>query len=146
MMLVCRCWRYAPASALILFCSGFVVAHEAGVEEIEVVGRKTDIVGEAVSASQGIIGQQELRVRPLLRTGEILETVPGMVATQHSGSGKANQFFLRGFNLDHGTDFRTTFDAMPVNMRSHGHGQGYTDINFVIPELVDSIAYAKGPY
>jgi outer membrane receptor protein involved in Fe transport len=129
------------------FCySGVLIADESGMEEVEVVGRKTSIVGEAVSASQGIVGQEELRLRPLLRTGEILETVPGMVVTQHSGSGKANQFFLRGFNLDHGTDFRTTFDAMPVNMRSHGHGQGYTDINFVIPELVESIAYAKGPY
>lgn len=122
------------------------VAQEGKVEEVEVVGRRTDIVGEARSASQGVIGQEELQVRPLLRTGEILETVPGMVVTQHSGSGKANQFFLRGFNLDHGTDFRTTFDNMPVNMRSHGHGQGYTDINFVIPELLTSIEYAKGPY
>ena len=141
----CLSW-VVPASLLMPFCAGVLLAHESAIEEVEVVGRKTDIVGEAVSASQGVIGQEELRVRPLLRTGEILETVPGMVVTQHSGSGKANQFFLRGFNLDHGTDFRTTFDAMPVNMRSHGHGQGYTDINFVIPELVDSIAYAKGPY
>jgi outer membrane receptor protein involved in Fe transport len=84
--------------------------------------------------------------RPLLRTGEVLESVPGLVATQHSGSGKANQFFLRGFNLDHGTDFATSVDGMPVNMRSHGHGQGYTDLNFLIPELVGEIVYRKGSY
>lgn len=82
----------------------------------------------------------------MLRVGEVLETVPGLVATQHSGSGKANQFFLRGFNLDHGTDFATHVDGMPVNMRSHGHGQGYTDLNFLIPELVGSIEFTKGPY
>ncbi len=72
--------------------------------------------------------------------------MPGLVATQHSGSGKANQYFLRGFNLDHGTDFATFVDAMPVNMRTHGHGQGWTDLNFVIPESVDRISYRKGPY
>ncbi|WP_438865440.1 TonB-dependent receptor [Neptunicella sp.] len=87
-----------------------------------------------------------MSVRPLLRTGELMELVPGMVATQHSGSGKANQYFLRGFNLDHGTDFATFVDGMPVNMRTHGHGQGYTDINFIIPELVANMAYKKGPY
>ena len=84
--------------------------------------------------------------RPVLRPGEILEFVPGMVVTQHSGSGKANQYFLRGFNLDHGTDFRTTIDGMPVNMRTHGHGQGYTDLSFIVPEFIQRIDYQKGPY
>src|SRR5690606_5431702 len=88
----------------------------------------------------------ELILRPLLRTGEVLEMVPGMVVTQHSGTGKANQYFLRGFNLDHGTDFATFIDGMPLNMRSHGHGQGYTDLNPLIPELVHSIAYKEGAY
>ena len=126
--------------------SSLLQAHGSELEEVEIVGRHTEIIGQAVSASQGIIGQEELSLRPLLRTGEILETVPGMVATQHSGSGKANQYFLRGFNLDHGTDFLTRFDRMPVNLRTHGHGQGYTDISFVIPELLESIEYKKGPY
>jgi hypothetical protein len=116
------------------------------MEEVEVTGRRVNLVGEAVSASQGLVGQQEIEVRPLLRTGEILELVPGMVVTQHSGNGKANQYFLRGFNLDHGTDFATFVDHMPVNMRTHGHGQGYSDLNFIIPELISSIAYKKGPY
>ena len=82
----------------------------------------------------------------MLRTGEVLEVVPGLIVTQHSGDGKANQYFLRGFNLDHGTDFATRVDGMPVNMPTHGHGQGYSDINFLIPELVDRIEYKKGTY
>jgi outer membrane receptor protein involved in Fe transport len=93
-----------------------------------------------------VVGQAELELRPILRAGEVLEAIPGLVATQHSGSGKANQYFLRGFNLDHGTDFATAYGPMPVNMRSHGHGQGYTDLGFVIPELVQRIDFRKGPY
>ena len=116
------------------------------IEELSVIGRNTNLVGSAVSASEGFVDQSEIRLRPLLRTGELIELVPGMVATQHSGTGKANQYFLRGFNLDHGTDFATFVDGMPVNMRTHGHGQGYTDLNFLIPELIDSLAYKKGPY
>lgn len=142
----CKC-----SSALLwlaLAHTGPLAAHsdEAELETVDVVGRRASLVGEAVSASQGSVGRKELLARPLLRAGEILETVPGMVVTQHSGSGKANQYFLRGFNLDHGTDFRTTYDRMPLNMPTHGHGQGYTDMNFVIPELLQSIEYAKGPY
>jgi hypothetical protein len=76
----------------------------------------------------------------------VLEFVPGVIVTQHSGDGKANQYFLRGFNLDHGTDFATSVNGVPVNMPTHGHGQGYTDLNFLIPELVDRIEYRKGPY
>ncbi len=64
--------------------------------------------------------------------------MPGLIATQHSGEGKANQYFLRGFNLDHGTDLAITVDGMLVNMPTHGHGQGYADINFLIPELIQS--------
>ena len=116
------------------------------IETITVEGRKINLVGEAISASQGVVGQHEIALRPLLRTGEILEMVPGMVVTQHSGTGKANQYFLRGFNLDHGTDFATFIDGMPLNMRTHGHGQGYTDLNPLIPELVESITYKKGAY
>ena len=116
------------------------------LEEITVIGRTSNLLGSAMSASEGFVSQQELAIRPTLRIGELLELVPGMVATQHSGSGKANQYFLRGFNLDHGTDFATSIDAMPVNMRSHGHGQGYTDINFIIPELIQNLAYRKGSY
>ena len=76
----------------------------------------------------------------------MLELVPGLIITQHSGAGKANQYFLRGFNLDHGTDFLTTLDGVPLNLRTHAHGQGYTDLNFLIPELVQRVQYFKGPY
>ncbi|GGI91386.1 TonB-dependent receptor [Shewanella gelidii] len=116
------------------------------IETIVVDGRSINLLGQATSASEGVVGQQELILRPLLRTGEILEMVPGMVATQHSGTGKANQYFLRGFNLDHGTDFSTHIDGMPINMRTHGHGQGYTDLNFIIPETISKMTYKKGSY
>ncbi|MEJ0004009.1 MAG: TonB-dependent receptor [Pararobbsia sp.] len=98
------------------------------------------------SAGEGYVSREQLKNRPLLRPGELLETVPGLIVTQHSGDGKANQYFLRGFNLDHGTDLATTFNGMPANMPSNAHGQGYTDLNFVMPELVDNISYKKGPY
>jgi hypothetical protein len=111
-----------------------------------VVGRIDNLIGSAGSASEGHIGDQDLRQRPLMREGELLETVPGVIVTQHSGDGKANQYFVRGFNLDHGTDFRTEVEGMPVNMPSHAHGQGYTDLNFLIPELVDYIDYRLGVY
>ena len=115
------------------------------IEEIEVVGRWEDPVGASISASSGVFGQEEISERPILRTGELLEFVPGLILTQHSGSGKSNQMYLRGFNLDHGTDFATWVDGMPVNMRTHAHGQGYTDINFVIEELVERVEFVKGP-
>ncbi len=121
------------------------VAHQT-IETVSVEGRHINLLGEAVSASQGVVGQKEIEIRPLLRTGEVLELIPGMVATQHSGTGKANQYFLRGFNLDHGTDFSTYIDGMPVNLRTHGHGQGYTDINFLIPEIISKLEYKKGAY
>ncbi|MGN2246871.1 TonB-dependent receptor [Frateuria sp. GZRR35] len=111
-----------------------------------VLGRRENLVGETISASEGSVGRDEIMGRPSGRTGDLLEFVPGLVVTQHSGSGKANQYFLRGFNLDHGTDFATFVDGMPVNLRTHAHGQGYTDLNFLIPETVQSLAYRKGNY
>ena len=113
---------------------------------VQVIGRADDLTGVATTASEGHVGAADIRTRPLMREGELLETVPGMIVTQHSGDGKANQYFVRGFNLDHGTDFQTSLDGMPVNMPSHAHGQGYTDLNFLIPELVDHIDYRLGNY
>ncbi|WP_218042952.1 TonB-dependent receptor [Steroidobacter gossypii] len=118
----------------------------AVIDEVLVSGRLDRLQGTPVSASQGVVSDEQLSLRPVLRSGELLEVVPGLIVTQHSGDGKANQFFLRGFNLDHGTDLATTVDGVPVNMPTHGHGQGYTDINFVIPELVQAIEYRKGTY
>ncbi|MGI4879707.1 MAG: TonB-dependent receptor plug domain-containing protein, partial [Janthinobacterium lividum] len=114
--------------------------------EIIVTGRAANLIGIADSSSEGTIAKVDLENRPIQRIGELLEVIPGFIATQHSGGGKANQYFLRGFNLDHGTDFAQFIDGAPINMRTHAHGQGFTDINFIIPEFVESIDYAKGPY
>ena len=150
-----------PASRqkLLLLAVGLLpvglAAHPAAPADLEaletldplvVYGRSLDLVGEAGTASQGRVGAAELAQRPFLRRGELLEVVPGLVVTQHSGSGKANQYFLRGFNLDHGTDFAVSVDGMPVNARSHAHGQGYADTNFIIPELIDHVDYQKGAF
>lgn len=114
--------------------------------DIVVTGRSERRIGTAQSASEGVVSGAELRVRPLLRTSELAEAVPGMIAVQHSGGGKAAQYLIRGYNLDHGTDFSIAIDGMPYNLRSHAHGHGYLDLNGLIPETVDRIAYRKGPY
>jgi outer membrane receptor protein involved in Fe transport len=116
------------------------------LEEVVVTERSDSLVGIASSANAGVVGAEQLARRPLLRPAEIVETVPGVIVSQHSGAGKANQFYLRGFNLDHGTDLATSVDGVPVNMRTHAHGQGYTDLNFLIPEFVREVGYKKGPY
>jgi hypothetical protein len=113
---------------------------------INVQGRADDLIGIADSGTQGTVGATELQDRPILRSGEVLETVPGVIITQHAGGGKANQYFLRGFNLDHGTDFAIFIDDMPLNLPSHAHGEGYSDMNTVIPEFVKRVNYEKGPY
>jgi len=121
-------------------------AATAPMEEVVVFGRGLELLGAADAASEGSVGGADLLVRPMLKVAELLEAVPGLVAVQHSGSGKANQYFLRGFNLDHGTDFTTYIDGVPLNLRSHGHGQGYLDVNGLLPEIVERIDYRKGPY
>jgi len=115
-------------------------------EVVVVTATRSELIGQATTSSQGIILKEELNELPVYRAGQLLETVPGLVVTIHSGEGKANQYLLRGFNLDHGTDLATFIDGMPVNMRTHAHGQGYTDLNFFIPELATGINYSKGPY
>jgi outer membrane receptor protein involved in Fe transport len=116
------------------------------LEQVVVFGRGEKLIGKAEAASEGAVGGADLSVRPLLRVAELLEVVPGLIAAQHSGSGKANQYFLRGFNLDHGTDFTSYVDDVPWNFRTHGHGQGYLDVNGLIPEIVERIDYRKGTY
>jgi hypothetical protein len=115
-------------------------------DEVRVIGHYENAIGTSDAASQGYITPGLIEARPTLRPAEVLEYIPGVIVTQHSGDGKANQYFLRGFNLDHGTDFRTEVDHVPVNMPTHAHGQGYSDLNFLIPELVQRIQYKKGPY
>ncbi len=114
--------------------------------EVEVSASRYSLIGIADSASEGVAGQFQIRNRVVARTGELLEVVPGLIVSQHSGDGKANQYFLRGFNLDHGIDFKISLDGMPINQRSHAHGQGWADLNPLIPELISSIHYRKGPY
>ncbi|WP_394651581.1 TonB-dependent receptor, partial [uncultured Acinetobacter sp.] len=141
-------------SVLLLSSSGFYTSQTvwAGGEYIanlptitmQASGDNIDPLNGAFTASQGTITQEQIETRPLSRPAEVLETIPGVIVTQHSGSGKANQYFLRGFNLDHGTDFATSLDGQPLNMVTHAHGQGYTDLNFLIPELIHNIDYHKG--
>jgi len=112
----------------------------------QTVGRQVNLVGKALSASTGTIGQEQIATRPLLRPGEVLEDIPGLVISQHSGGGKANQYYLRGFQLDHGTNLDASIVGVPINLGSHAHGQGYSDINYLIPELVSYVEFKKGPY
>jgi hypothetical protein len=104
------------------------------------------LIGVADAASEGLVTGRQIDARPIMRAGEVLEAVPGLIISQHSGEGKANQYYLRGFNLDHGTDFTTTVAGVPVNMPTHAHGHGYSDVNFLIPELVSGVQFRKGPY
>jgi len=135
-----------------MMAAGPAVADEAvataprDVEEVVVFGRGEAKIGIARAASEGTVAGSDLLVRPLLRTAELLEAVPGMIAAQHSGTGKANQYFLRGFNLDHGSDFTTYIDGVQMNLRTHGHGHGYLDLNGLIPEVIVREDYRKGPY
>jgi outer membrane receptor protein involved in Fe transport len=147
--------KLTALAAALLAITGNAPAQEEGaagqasaesVDQVVVFGRSTDLLGAADAASEGTIAGADLLVRPMLKTAELLEAVPGTVAVQHSGSGKANQYFLRGFNLDHGTDFTTVIDGMPMNFRTHGHGQGYLDVNGMLPETVERIDYRKGTY
>lgn len=141
--------RSRPVAWALAFLAAAPVAQAAGVptlQAVEVTASTTDLLGVAGSASEGTVSGVQINSRPMLRPAEVVETVPGVVVTQHSGDGKANQYFLRGFNLDHGTDFFTSVLGVPVNMPTHAHGQGYADLNFLIPELVDRVQYRKGPY
>jgi hypothetical protein len=140
--------RFVIASSLVAAVAAPLAAQDTATEldAVTVVGKAEDLLGVAPTASEGHASSEDLLSRPVLRRGEILESIPGLIITQHAGGGKANQYFLRGYNLDHGTDFATSLDGMPLNMRTHAHGQGYTDLNGVIPELVERLDYVKGTY
>ncbi len=101
------------------------------------------------SSKNGIfktISDLDIHIRPIMNSQEVLRLVPGLFIGQHAGGGKAEQIFLRGFDLDHGTDINLTVDGLPVNMVSHAHGQGYADLHFLIPELIEKVGFNKGPY
>ena len=142
-----RCSTIFVAVNAVLTLSSVVRASgEQVIDKTIVSGSTTSQIGVADSANVGTVTQKQLEARTVYRPGELLEATPGLIVSQHSGEGKANQFYLRGFNLDHGTDLRTTVDGMLVNHRSHSHGQGWTDLNFIIPELATGLEYKKGPY
>jgi hypothetical protein len=142
--------RVLPCALAALFSPLFAIpcarADDFVIQRVLVEGARASQLGIADSANAGSVSQKELEMRTIYRPGELLEAAPGLIASQHSGEGKANQFYLRGFNLDHGTDLATWVDDMPVNQRSHAHGQGWTDLNFLIPELTARLDYRKGPY
>lgn len=135
--------------ALAVFASLAWPAWSAGIptlQEVSVSSNVHALIGVADAATEGTVTEKQLALRPLLRPAEVMEAVPGMIVTQHSGDGKANQYFLRGFNLDHGSDFSTHVLGMPANMNTHAHGQGYMDLNWLMPELIAGVRYRKGVY
>ena len=138
--------RILPCALAALFVHAHALADDPVIQRVLVEGARASQLGIADSANMGSVSQKELEMRTIYRPGELLEATPGLIASQHSGEGKANQFYLRGFNLDHGTDLATYVDGMPVNQRSHAHGQGWTDLNFLMPELTARLDYRKGPY
>lgn len=143
-----RALRKPLAIALACLFTNAALADEESppLASVIVEGSRLTQVGVASAASAGTVTQKQLEARTVYRPGELLEVTPGLIVSQHSGEGKANQFYLRGLNLDHGTDLRTTVDGMLVNQRTHAHGQGWTDVNFMIPELASYLEYVKGPY
>ena len=121
-------------------------ATSGDLSEVTVTASRLNLLGTATTASQGSVTEEELALRPVYRVGQLLESVPGLVVTVHSGEGKANQYLARGFNLDHGTDIANFVDDMPINRPTNTHGQGYSDLNFLMPELSNGLDYTKGPY
>jgi outer membrane cobalamin receptor len=136
---------HRPLGLGLLVWGTWAQAHDP-IPTIEVVTHYDNAIGNSDAASQGVVNADLLQSRALLRPAEALEFIPGMVVTQHSGDGKANQYFLRGMNLDHGTDFATSVNGVPINLPTHAHGHGYSDLNVLIPELVQNVHYKKGPY
>ena len=142
--------EYRVYLAIVLICispavlAGGIQALDLG--SMDVTGENQGLIGHPIASSVGTVTSGQIENRPLLRPGELLEVTPGLIVTQHSGAGKANQYFLRGFNLDHGTDMAGYVNGVPINMPTHAHGQGYLDLNWLIPELVQKMQYKKGPY
>lgn len=139
----------APASAPASVPAPVAAPVEEGTLPDGVWGLEVRGVSERApltAASSSLVRARDFLLRPLPRPADILMLVPGLFVAQHAGGGKANQYFLRGFDADHGTDVLLMVDGVPANMVSHGHGQGYADLHFVIPELIETLEVAKGPY
>src|SRR6185437_2393795 len=142
-----RAMTFVLALAIALSLWGKALAHDPDepvleVPEVAVIGEKP-----VAASSQQFIPDKEIVLQPQGRPAQVLRLIPGMVAVEHSGgAGKADQYFLRGFDADHGTDVAFFADGMPINLRTHAHGQGYSDLNFIIPETIEGIDAAKGAY
>ncbi len=122
-------------------------AHDPDVTELEIP--EVSVIGErpVAASSEQFIPDKDILLQPQGRPAQVLRLIPGFIAVEHSGgAGKADQYFLRGFDADHGTDVAFFIDNMPINLRTHGHGQGYTDLNFIIPETIQGIDVVKGTY
>ena len=153
-----RCWRcpvafaQAPDASQAVFTGPAAEEPQSAPEEqqpqpgdtVTVFGRAFEQIGKAQSASEGVVGYADLSTRPISRAAELVEVIPGMIATEHSSGGKANQYFMRGFNLDHGTDFAGFIDGVPINQRSHPHMSGYLDLNLLMADLVERVEFRKG--
>lgn len=135
-----------PIAAAALDATATAASIDLVLQQVTITAQSETPLDTVQTASEGAVTNEELQLSPVYRPGQLLETVPGLIVTLHSGEGKANQYLLRGYNLDHGTDLETYVDGMPVNEPTHAHGQGYTDLNFMIPDLVDGLSYTKGPY
>ena len=134
------------AAAAALDATATAASIDLVLQQVTITAQRVTPLQTVQSASEGTVTDDQLQLLPVYRPGQLLETVPGLIVTLHSGEGKANQYLMRGYNLDHGTDLETYVDGMPINEPTHAHGQGYTDLNFMIPELVDGLSYTKGPY
>ena len=144
-------WRKARSAFAILPAFAALPIHaetdsSGSLDVVVVTAARRELIGTTSTASEGIVVNDELALTPAFRPGQLLETVPGLEVTSHSGEGKANQYLMRGYNLDHGTDLAVSVDGMPINNPTHAHGQGYTDLNFMIPEMATNIKYTKGTY
>jgi TonB dependent receptor/TonB-dependent Receptor Plug Domain len=144
-------WRKARRAFAMLPAFAALPIHaetdtSGGLDVVVVTAARRELIGTTSTASEGIVVNDELALTPAFRPGQLLETVPGLEVTSHSGEGKANQYLMRGYNLDHGTDLAVSVDGMPINNPTHAHGQGYTDLNFMIPEMATNIKYTKGTY
>jgi hypothetical protein len=135
-----------PVTLNLALASSIVVSARSTYRNLASVGSAFDLVGVADAASSGVVAASQMEERSLLRPADVLERVPGLVVSQHSGEGKGNQYYVRGFNIDHGTDLALEVAGVPVNLPTHAHGQGYADANFLIPELASGIQFHKGPY
>ena len=135
------------AACSVIFSPFLSQAHDPDAIEIELP--EISVSGErpVAASSQQVIPDEEILLQPQGRPAQVLRLIPGFISVEHSGgAGKADQYLLRGFDADHGTDIAFFVDNMPINLRTHGHGQGYTDLNFIIPETIEGIEAVKGTY